>query len=176
MDVEGGREETRRFPLSLWPWPKFQIRGESFVPEEGGVAAAIRRHRENESELKAGATATALSLSNSNLGKETNVVDWSPSVETGAIIVKEKVLANGAVPKYAWRLDGRIKAVEMEGYGFAAACRHMGMPWAIFRGIADFADKKKSDEWHLAAASAAAHVARHFLVRTYSVDVEDPVF
>ena len=41
------------------------------------------------------------------------------------------------------------------------------MPWAVFRGISDYADPKKGDKWQVAAAVAAAAAAKEFLSQSY---------
>lgn len=80
----------------------------------------------------------------------------------------EKVLADGSVPEMARQHHGNILAVDMESSGFAEACKHLHRPWAVFRGISDFADPRKGDRWHVPAAAAAAAAARLFLMQAYT--------
>lgn len=74
-----------------------------------------------------------------------------------------------------------IRVGEMEGYGFAVACeaRRLPVPWFVVRGISDYGDPTKDntdpstpdplkDEYHWAAANAAAAFMRAFLERAYT--------
>lgn len=92
----------------------------------------------------------------------------------------EKVLGNGELSRLNARHD-MIRAGEMEGYGFATACedRRPLVPWLVIRGISDYGDGTKDrvgktklprkDEYHFAAAQAAACFAYQLLHCTYSV-------
>lgn len=81
----------------------------------------------------------------------------------GKIICGEKVLANGAVPKYSHIHSDKIYAVDMEGSGFGLACNRCDVPWLVFRGIADYGDRRKAKLWHVPATVAAATAAKLFL-------------
>lgn len=72
-----------------------------------------------------------------------------------------------------------IRVGEMEGYGVATACGARPTPvvWLIVRGISDYGDVTKDnrdpaapvkDEYHAAAANAAASFFRTFLANTYT--------
>jgi len=72
-----------------------------------------------------------------------------------------------------------IRVGEMEGYGLATACgdRPTQVAWLIVRGISDYGDSTKDnkdpsapvkDEYHAAAANAAASFFRTFLENTYT--------
>lgn len=89
-----------------------------------------------------------------------------PTFHHKDIVVGEKVLANGKLPKIA-RDNDDIFAVEMEGSGFASACDHCDVPWMIIRGITDYADSVKKDGWHVPASVAAATATRVFLEHEY---------
>ncbi|KAF0165626.1 MAG: phosphorylase [Rhodocyclaceae bacterium] len=101
-------------------------------------------------------------------GKAINEDAWTakPSLHRADIVVGEKVLANGKLPRIA-RDNDEVYAVEMEGSGFASACEHCRVPWMIIRGITDYADKHKNDGWHVPASVAAATLTRIFLQRAY---------
>lgn len=119
----------------------------------------------------------------------------------------EKVMGNGELTDLNKRHD-KIRAGEMEGWGFAVACEQQRprVPWLVVRGISDYGDVTKDgqpppgpnapvppdapqtvapptnaatyastpkmapmkDEYHLAAAAAAATFLSKFLEHTYS--------
>jgi nucleoside phosphorylase len=84
--------------------------------------------------------------------------NWKPAFHRGVIAAGEKLLADGSLPGLRDQYDERIRAGEMEGSGFVAACREHSIPWLVFRGISDYGDpeKRTSEKWrHLAALSAA---------------------
>jgi nucleoside phosphorylase len=60
-------------------------------------------------------------------------------------------------------IHGKIELGEMEAAGLAAACRRTNTPWLVVRGISDFGDSFKSDEFHPFAAKAAAVVLSDFI-------------
>jgi nucleoside phosphorylase len=57
----------------------------------------------------------------------------------------------------------QICAVEMEGSGIAVGANLHGLDWYVVRGIADYADATKTDEWHGYAALVAAAYTRALL-------------
>ncbi|MCK9362121.1 MAG: hypothetical protein M0P74_00740 [Syntrophales bacterium] len=96
-----------------------------------------------------------------------------PTFHRGIIVVGEKVLADGSLPKTAKRLSDQVYAVEMEGSGFASACKHCGIPWLDIRGISDFANPVKEDGWHIPASAAAATLTRIFLEKEYRTKTDE---
>lgn len=88
----------------------------------------------------------------------------------------EKVLVDDGLRKLAQDVNRKIYAVDMESYGFAAACEHSRKPWVVFRGISDYADPKKDDSRHIVASVAAAVTARLFLQRAYKLPEERQEF
>jgi nucleoside phosphorylase len=84
----------------------------------------------------------------------------------------EKVLVDDGLAKMSEDVSRRIYAVDMESYGFAAACEHRHKPWIVFRGISDYADPKKDDSAHIPASVLAAVTARLFLREVYKVAEE----
>jgi nucleoside phosphorylase len=89
-----------------------------------------------------------------------------PTVRKGVIASGEKVIAYEASRDQIASGHRKIRAIEMEGYGFSAAVwqsfhqvRHL-----VIRGICDLADLSKNDEWHSYAAAAVASFAKHFLL------------
>jgi len=88
----------------------------------------------------------------------------------------EKVLVDDGLRKMSQDVNRKIYAVDMESYGFAAACEHSHKPWIVFRGISDYADPKKDDSRHIAASVAAAATAHLFLRHAYKLPEERPEF
>ncbi len=70
-------------------------------------------------------------------------------------------------------LHRRIKLADMESYGFAVGAGQGD--WVVFRGISDFGDTEKNDEWQQVAATTACVAARIFLQEMYA-PVEDATF
>lgn len=60
-------------------------------------------------------------------------------------------------------IHGKIEAGEMEAAGLVHACKVSETPWFIIRGISDFGDDFKSDDFHLFASHTAAAVLVDFL-------------
>jgi adenosylhomocysteine nucleosidase len=81
-----------------------------------------------------------------------------------ALITGEKVRRDGSLVELNKHND-LIKAVDMESTGFARAVSNT--PWAVFRGISDYADQHKADNWHMVAALAASVALRDFLETQY---------
>lgn len=90
----------------------------------------------------------------------------SPSHRSQTFASGEKLLRDGKVlARLRRRMHGRIEVGEMEAAGVATACAEVSpsIPWLIFRGISDFGDRRKSDNFHDYAARMAAAVAVDFL-------------
>jgi nucleoside phosphorylase len=60
-------------------------------------------------------------------------------------------------------MHGKVEAGEMEAAGLATACRRGNVDWLVVRGISDFGDTLKSDQFHTLASHAAASVAVDFI-------------
>lgn len=102
------------------------------------------------------------------------------AVGTGVIVSGEGLVARGGfIESFRTSLHERTRALEMEGSGFAQACREEGAEWLVVRGIADFGDPESKDavqdtssrkKWQLPAAVLATHaalwVAEDFLAAT----------
>jgi len=58
---------------------------------------------------------------------------------------------------------GRTKVGEMEAIGFATACQKMQCSWLVIRGVSDFGDPPKNDDFHQFASRTAAAVLADFL-------------
>ncbi len=81
----------------------------------------------------------------------------SPQVFRGGIASGNCVLKN-PFRRDNLREHHKILAVEMEAAGFSAACKQFNMNFTVVRGICDYCDSNKNDDWqYYAAASAAAY-------------------
>jgi adenosylhomocysteine nucleosidase len=71
----------------------------------------------------------------------------------------EKLVRSAAFFKRQAQHHAKTRAIEMEGYGFAGACEHVGVSWFVVRGISDHANEAKADGPQSGAAQNAAAVA-----------------
>ncbi|MBL4900985.1 MAG: hypothetical protein JKX76_15360 [Colwellia sp.] len=107
-------------------------------------------------------------------------LDWTPRVETGVIMCGENLIAFSEATSEILDLHGDTKAIEMEGFGFAQACKNNSVNWIVFRGISDFADEKSRgsdqelcadrDIWQYSATLAAASVLRDYLICNHRLE------
>lgn len=88
-----------------------------------------------------------------------------PERSFGDIASGEKVIGDPRFRSEVTNPNRKIRALEMEGYGFSVAAlqaeeniRHL-----VIRGLCDYADQTKGDEWHAYASASAAAYARHLL-------------
>lgn len=89
-----------------------------------------------------------------------------PQIHYGVIASGEKVIADSVIRDEITAGHRKIKAIEMEGYGFSAGVwqsfervRHL-----VIKAICDFADERKGDDWQRYAAVVAAEFTKHFLL------------
>lgn len=88
----------------------------------------------------------------------------APELHQGGIIqAGEKLKRDGRLPETAMSYSDRLYAVEMEGSGFAQACRSRKYEWMVVRGISDFGDRRKNDKRQALAALSASFVVKQFL-------------
>ena len=89
-----------------------------------------------------------------------------PALHSGVYLSGNKVIADeqtaGAL-RSAWR---KAAAVEIEASGVASVLWHMDRPPAflVFKGVCDYADSKKNDDWQAYAADTAASCAFSFVL------------
>lgn len=86
-------------------------------------------------------------------------------VSTGAEFSDKMLASSNALlkdPDVLKRLQtirGEIRIGDMESAGVAVGCRFTKTNWMVVRGVSDFGDKDKIDQFHhLASANAAAHL------------------
>ncbi len=96
--------------------------------------------------------------------------DWKPDYHWGVILSGEKVIADGSLQIKREEYTDEMRALEMEGSGFAAAWHKHDIPWLIFRGISDYGEqsKKGTKVWQTTAALAAATATVNFFSNTYT--------
>lgn len=88
--------------------------------------------------------------------------NWKPNVHTGVVFAGSQLVEDGSLPGLRESQHGRLLAAEMEGAGFAAACRELSedADWLVVRGIADFGQVNRAKNWQFAATYAAAALLR----------------
>ena len=95
-----------------------------------------------------------------------------PKVYFGPITSGEKVVADAMLVNRLRKFHSKLLAIEMESFGVAQAVAQsdVGSKFIAIRGICDYADIEKNDEWHeYAADSAAAFTVR--LLRSSRISV-----
>jgi nucleoside phosphorylase len=95
-----------------------------------------------------------------------------PRVFLGTIASSDKLLKN-PVKRDQLRDQFSVKAVEMEGSGIADAAWTIEVPYLVIRGICDYCDKNKGDDWQIYAAIAAAAYTRALLEATPAASSPD---
>jgi nucleoside phosphorylase len=94
----------------------------------------------------------------------------APALHQSAIASGEKLIRDSTFLRgLSESGHGRLVGAEMEGSGFAQACTDYGVPWLVVRGVSDFGDKFKSDDFH-AYASATASVTAADVLR-FGIDL-----
>lgn len=90
--------------------------------------------------------------------KARETVEAQPEVHFGHIAAGEKVVADGATIADLVRAQPQVRAVAMEGAGVARAASQQPTPprFLEIRGICDFGDAEKNDEWQPYAAATVA--------------------
>lgn len=69
-------------------------------------------------------------------------------------------------------VHGKIEVGDMEASGFAKACDKLRTDWMVVRGISDFGDKFKNDEFHSFAATSATAALVDFLNEGLDLDYQ----
>lgn len=106
--------------------------------------------------------------------KQSQRTDWQPDLHSGVVILAgEKLLANGSLPQRREASHERVRALEMEGSGFARACRDKHVKWLVFRGISDYGtlSSKRQKIWQYTSALSAATAFVNFLQHDFR-DIE----
>ena len=88
--------------------------------------------------------------------------EWHSKVTVRALVSGDELVEDGSGADRASFHD-RIEALEMEAAGFASTCHHLGAPWLVVRGIADYGTEDRDKDWQAYAAAAAMAFTRTFL-------------
>ncbi|OQW91210.1 MAG: hypothetical protein BWK78_05250 [Thiotrichaceae bacterium IS1] len=94
-----------------------------------------------------------------NIGHPAPKGECQPRVHPGVIASSETVIAHKPKMDSLLAAHDGLRAVAMEGYGMAEAALNHKVDFLEIRGISDFGDGQKNDEWHDYAADVAAAYA-----------------
>jgi nucleoside phosphorylase len=86
--------------------------------------------------------------------------DWKPKVVRGDVLAGASLIEDDSLADLAAQHHDRVRAVEMEGAGFAAAADEVRIPWMVIRGIADVGDENRDDSWQFGSTFIAARFLR----------------
>lgn len=156
IDIAGGREEvdgTKPRPEPFRPPIPIARHLDYFMPEAGPW-------RKSKIELSQNLRELGFLIPPEETLEAAELKD-----EEGIIVAGEKLMADGKLQDYL-KHDQRIISCDMEGSGFAQAC-HDRKQWLIFRGISDYGDPDKTNEWQAFAAGAASLTVREFLTTQF---------
>lgn len=162
-DYEGAKMTKKgERKRSSWrvPLPAIRPNLEQYDPNDTNYASTLNKLLE---ELRAEKTKDVPVPPGSTLTKVYGIVSSG-----------EKLVADSSLPLFRETYDDRIKAVDMESFGFAVACEgSVPAPlWAVFRGISDYGDPNKSDKYQPLAALAAISMAVDFVKNGYDAAYE----
>jgi nucleoside phosphorylase len=96
-----------------------------------------------------------------------------PSHHESAIYSSNLLLRDPNVLRFhAEHTHEQIRVGEMEAAGFSYACQERArpVPWLVVRGVSDFGDQTKGDEFQLWASHAAASLLLDFLKHGLRID------
>jgi len=91
--------------------------------------------------------------------KDSQRCDGAPRIFSGTIAAADTLLKNAAT-RDALRNQFGVRAVEMEASGVQNAAWHQGKDIFVVRGICDYCDAAKNDDWQKYAGLVAAAYAR----------------
>ena len=86
--------------------------------------------------------------------------DWRPKVVRGDVLAGASIIEDDSLGDLAEEHHDRVRAVEMEGAGFAAAADEVRIPWMVIRGIADVGEDGRHDGWQYGSTYVAARFLR----------------
>lgn len=85
---------------------------------------------------------------------------WKPKIHRGDVLAGSSLVEDGSLEEMRLDYHDRVRAIEMEGAGFAAACDEQRLPWLVVRGIADVGDENRDDNWQFGSTYVAARYVR----------------
>jgi len=86
-----------------------------------------------------------------------------PMMHLGTVVGTPNIVTNVNLQKLTKNHDEKIRAVSYEDSAFAEFSCENDLKWCIFRGISDYGDTKKIENWNFVAALSAACAAVTFL-------------
>lgn len=101
--------------------------------------------------------------------------NWHAQISGGTLLAGSQLVEDGSVPELRDKHHDRVRALEMEGAGFAHACEVHGRRWLIVRGVADFGEEGREKHWQFLAAYAAAAFVRDFVLTGEMTLLDHPV-
>jgi nucleoside phosphorylase len=75
----------------------------------------------------------------------------------------EKVVASEEFRRKIGAAHRKLTAIDMESYGVAAAAERRGSSLTVIKGIVDYADSSKNDDYHEVAAQNSARLFRYLI-------------
>jgi nucleoside phosphorylase len=78
----------------------------------------------------------------------------------------EKVVASEEFRERVGRVHRKLTAIDMESYGVASAAERRGSSLTVIKGISDFADSSKNDDYHELAARNSARLLRFLITES----------
>lgn len=101
-------------------------------------------------------------LTQATPGDEYAVPDetWTPKVSRGDILAGSSLVEDGTLEELRLEHHDRVRAIDMESAGYAAACAEQHLPWLVVRGIADAGDENRDDTWQFGSTYVAARYVR----------------
>lgn len=103
---------------------------------------------------------------NNLLDNDTNIkAVIAPTVCGPFVVASETMVANIS------KLDRKLQALDMEGFGLYSAARAMNKGCLWIKGIADFANSKKGDDFHKRASYASALFLYKLIKETLGLQV-----
>ncbi len=114
--------------------------------------------------------AEVMGLSPQEFPNEFSIYDGSLSSDN--ILIRDSAYFDGLVTE----TDEKCRGADMESAGFVRACQveDVGFPWLIFRGISDFGDEQKSDDFQSLAAWNASIALKLYLEKTINFNNLSP--
>jgi nucleoside phosphorylase len=100
---------------------------------------------------------------------------FQPDVHHGVIVSSEMVVGSPGRMAKLLKAHRECRALAMEGYGVAEATWLRRVDFLEIRGICDFGDASKNDNWHKYAADVAAAYAVGLLRYTEDIKTREPI-
>jgi len=105
-------------------------------------------------------------LTENEYSPELNIEDGSISSDN--ILIRDPEYFSGIMNE----TDEKCRGGEMEAAGFIRSCQieNIALPWLIFRGISDFGDDSKDDEFQKIAAKSACIAAKLYFSKIINIE------